>query len=301
MAWQRLIVSAPRDKVPETEALLELAGAVSVSLTDAADTPLFEPAPGETPLWPDVVVTALFDGETEVGPVHAQLQSALGRNAEIRLEPLAGTDLVASAASSFAPLKIGPRLWLLSAEDAAPEDGAEAVRLYRGLAFGTGEHPTTVLCLEWLEAALVPGSVVLDYGCGSGVLALAALRLGAAHAFAVDNDPQALEATKANAELNGLSAKLWVGPPESLPAFRADVVLANILARPLIELAGHFADRLITAGHAVLSGVLREQTAEVEEAYRRHFDIGRVVERDGWIRLEARKRAPFAQNIAPTL
>lgn len=298
MAWQRLIVRAPRDKVPETEALLELAGAASVSLMDAADTPLFEPAPGETPLWPDVIVTALFGAEAEVTAVHARLQAVLGEGADIQLEPLGEAELVARAIGGFAPLKVGERLWLLSPQDPTPAGDAVAVRLHRGLAFGTGEHPTTALCLEWLEASLAPGSVVLDYGCGSGVLALAALRLGAVHAFAVDNDPQALEATKANAALNRLSEKLWIGPPESLPTFRADVLVANILARPLITFADFFAERVVAGGLAALSGVLRAQQQEVEDAYRRHFHIGPVAERDGWIRLEARKRPPFEQNAA---
>src|SRR5690606_9424178 len=125
-------------------------------------------------------------------------------------------------------------LWVISADETAPNDGAAVLKLHRGLAFGTGQHPTTALCLEWIESSLEPGSVVLDFGCGSGILALAALRLGASRAFAVDSDPQALAATERNAALNGLERKIWVGPVDALPAFRADVLLANVLARPLM-------------------------------------------------------------------
>ena len=296
MTLHRLIARLPQDKVPEAEALLELAGACSISLEDAADRPLFEPLPGETPLWPDVTVTALFDAAIDRDAVRALLEPVLGGS--VTIEAVADDELVSAGLGRFEPLRVGPRLWLLSAEDDEPADGTAAIRLHRGLAFGTGEHPTTALCLAWLEAALVPGSVVLDYGCGSGVLALAALRLGASRAFAVDTDPQALAAARANAELNALSQRLWIGPPESLPAFRADVLLANILADPLIALAPAFAERVVTGGHLVLSGVLDAQRDRIENAYRAHFDIAAVHERDGWLRLDARKLAPFEANAA---
>src|SRR5690606_8711496 len=122
----------------------------------------------------------------------------------------------------LAPLQVGGKLWIVSADDAAPDDGGALLKLHRGLAFGTGEHPTTSLCLDWLAASLAPGTVVLDYGCGSGILALAALRLGAVRAFAVDNDPQAVAAAQANAALNGLADKIWIGAPDALPGVRAD-------------------------------------------------------------------------------
>src|SRR5690606_13012226 len=226
------------------------------------DQPLYEPAPGDTPLWPDVVVNALFDAAVDRDAVHAMLERTLGPDASIAIDDVAGDELAAAGLGRLEPLRVG-RLWVVSADDDTPADGSPTVRLHRGFAFGTGEHPTTALCLEWIDASLPQGSVVLDYGCGSGVLALAALRLGASRAFAVDNDPQALAAARANAELNALSDRLWIGPPESLPAFRADVLMANILAGPLIELAPLFSERVVTGGHVVLSGLLESQRSQI--------------------------------------
>lgn len=288
MAWQQLIARVPRDKVAEIETLLELAGAVSIALEDAAEAPLFEPLPGETPLWPVVAVKALFDADVDVRAVRGILAGTAGD--DVRIEAVGDED-VAPEAGRFAPMRIGGRLWLLSADDATPDEEVPVLRLNRGLAFGTGEHPTTALCLDWIASSLEPGTVVLDYGCGSGILALAALRLGAVRAFAVDNDPQAVAAAKANAALNGLADKIWVGPPEALPGVRADVVLANILARPLMELSASFRDRLVTGGRAILSGVLAAQRAELERAYAPSFEIDGAAERDGWIRLDISKRA----------
>lgn len=292
MAWQQLTLHVPREKVAEIESTLELAGASSIALEDAGEAPLFEPEPGETPLWPSVSITALFDQDSDIGAVSRMLQAALGGEQELRVETLGEAEVLAGALGGFPPQRLGGRLWLLSADDAPPSDGVPALRLNRGLAFGTGEHPTTALCLDWLVSSLEPGTVVLDYGCGSGILALAALQLGAVRAFAIDNDPQALTATEANAALNGLSDKIWIGPPEALPAVRTDVVLANILARPLTQLSGAFHARLVTGGRAVLSGVLASQRADVERAYAPGFTIDRVAERDGWLRLDTTKRGP---------
>src|SRR5690606_9352263 len=196
VAWQQLIARVPRDKVAEVESLLELAGAASIALEDAADTPLSEPLPGETPLWPDGAITALFEAGADLAGVRGVLGAAFGDGDGVRIEPLGEPDL---ALGRFAPMRVGDKLWIVSADDAPPGDDADVLRLNRGLAFGTGEHPTTSLCLDWVASSLEPGTVVLDYGCGSGILALAALRLGAVRAFAVDNDPQAVAAAEANA------------------------------------------------------------------------------------------------------
>ncbi len=290
MPWQQLSARVPRDKVGEIESLLELAGAVSIALEDGGEAPLFEPQPGDTPLWPIVTIKALFPADPETGATFEHLRNALG-DLTVHIATLNDAELLAQALGAFAPMRIGAKLWLLSADDADPADGLQALRLHRGLAFGTGEHPTTALCLDWIAASLDPGTVVLDYGCGSGVLALAALRLGAARAFAIDNDPQALTAAAANAALNGLEDRIWIGPPEQLPAVRIDVVLANILARPLMELAPLFHDRLVSGGRAILSGVLAAQRVDVEHAYtRRGFVIDGCDALDGWARIDTSKR-----------
>lgn len=293
MAWQQLIARVRREQVPEIEKLLELAGAEAIALEDAGEAPLFEPSPGETPLWPIVELKALFGPDADMTGVQALLMRSPQAPLRVTARTLDERETEGSEGGRFAPLRVGPRLWLISPDDAPPADGAEVLRLHRGLAFGTGEHPTTALCLEWLESSLVPGGVVLDYGCGSGVLALAALRLGASRAFAVDDDPQALVATARNAALNGFDDKVWVGLPEQLPDFRADVLLANILLRPLTGLAPLFGGRVVTFGFAVLSGVLTPQAGELEAAYAPWFERFATSERDGWIRMTARKRPCF--------
>ncbi|HEX7079922.1 MAG TPA: 50S ribosomal protein L11 methyltransferase [Gammaproteobacteria bacterium] len=291
MPREQLIARVPRENVPVVESLLELAGAESISLEDAADAPLLEPGPGETPLWPIVRVKALFDRDADLEPLCRALSGLIADARDIVVAPAEDADWRDAAARRIESRRFGARLWLAPADgETCADDEAAVVRLHMGLAFGTGEHPTTALCLEWLDAMLQPGCVVVDYGCGSGVLALAALRLGAAKAFAVDNDPQALTATARNAALNGCAARMWIGPPEDLPAFRADVLLANILAGPLIERAPLFADRLVGNGAAVLSGVLSAQQADVIAAYAAHFEGFDTAERDGWVRIVARRR-----------
>lgn len=266
------------------ETLLTLAGAASLVLEDAADVPLYEPAPGETPLWPMVVVRALFPAETDLQRVAAWLMRELDLTDGFVISEVPDLDPKTAPGAAFQARRFGARIWLVPADQPVPAGAEVVVRLYQGLAFGTGEHPTTALCLEWLDAQLPGAARVLDFGCGSGVLAIAAHALGATLVFAVDNDPQALTATRRNAELNGCGHALWIGDASSLPRERVDVVIANILAGPLIELADDFADRLGPGGIAVLSGVLANQRREVEAAYARRFEIRDVTERDGWLR-----------------
>jgi ribosomal protein L11 methyltransferase len=184
---------------------------------------------------------------------------------------------------------IGARLWLAPADDERGPDDRITVRIHMGLAFGTGEHPTTALCLDWLERHITAGSTLLDYGCGSGILALAALALGAGRAFAVDNDNQALIATRANAELNGVAERLAVAAPDALPEIGVDVLAANILAGPLVELAPTFARRVRPGGRVVLSGILEQQAAQVAAAYAPHFGALEHAARDGWVLLAGRR------------
>lgn len=278
----------PAVQAAKAEALGWLAGAMSVSLDDAGDDPVLEPPPGEAPLWPTLVFRALFPIEADLTPLAALLEDACAAR-EITIEPL--DDAVWEAALRRVPpaRRIG-RLRLAAAADEGQADPMSAhVRLNMGLAFGTGEHPTTALCLEWLEARMLEGDRVVDYGCGSGILSLAALALGASYAWAVDTDPQAVQATHENAALNGVSGRIWIGTPDSLPALEADIVVANILAGPLEALAPKL------CGYAgktvVLSGILPEQCGRVQRAYAPFCERFAVVERDGWVCIEAHRRA----------
>lgn len=286
MSRQRLTFRATAANVPRAEALLELAGAESLSLHDAADDPVLEPEPGTAPLWPDVELRALFPERADLSALRALLASSCAA-ADIAVSVLDDEDWRAGVEQRFAARPIGSRLWLAPAKHAAGPPGRAAVRLHLGLAFGTGEHPTTALCLDWLDAHMTAGETVLDYGCGSGILALAALALGARAAWATDNDPQALLATRANTVLNGVTDRLEVGAPEDLRAPVVDVLVANILARPLIELASTFAPRVRPGGHVVLAGILERQAGEVSAAYTPYFAGFERAEVDGWVRLAA--------------
>jgi ribosomal protein L11 methyltransferase len=294
-----------RDPAPYEDALFGL-GAHSVTLLDAADDPVLEPAPGAMPLWPTVVVRAVFPADTDIAGLRDSLAAAASLDtlllAEKSLfEPVADRAWEREWLKDFRPMRFGQRLWVCPDGQAPPPEqigtaGAVLLALDPGLAFGTGTHATTALCLEWLDsgatpagAAWLPGAEVVDYGCGSGILAIAALRLGALRAVAMDIDPQALLATRENAERNGVLDRVQVTGDRELAGTQADVVVANILAGPLIELAPLLAQRTRPGGRIALSGLLVEQAEAVTVAYRPWFDIGLTVERDGWGLLTGRR------------
>ena len=290
MSHRRLTLRVAAADVARAEALLELAGAESLSLGDAADDPILEPAPNETPLWPAVQVSALFPPHANLDAIRALLERSCVSAHAFTSGALDEAEWRAAALRGIPARRFGARVWLAPADDTVVPEGLAGMRLHMGLAFGTGEHATTALCLEWLDAHLKPGATVLDYGCGSGVLAIAALALGASRAWAVDNDDQALAATRANARLNACDARLFVGTPESLPPLRVDVVLANILASPLIALAPTFARALAPGGRVVLSGILARQASSVAAAYEPWFERIARSERDDWTRLDGARR-----------
>lgn len=279
-----------RNPEPFEDALFEL-GAVSVTLEDAADDPVLEPAPGETPLWPTVVVKAVFAAEADVDVIASCLSRALPDAPAPRFETLPDKPWEREWLKDFKPMRFGRHLWVCPGGLPAGAPDAIRVELDPGLAFGTGTHPTTALCLEWLDAQDLAGLAVVDYGCGSGILAIAAAKLGAASVLAMDIDPQALIATRENAERNGVAGRIaGTGDPQ-LAAGSADVLLANILAGPLVELAPRFAHAIRPGGHLALSGLLLEQADSVTSAYRPWFDIGTAATRDGWALLAGRRRA----------
>ena len=306
MSFLQLTLSiGAADPAPFEDALLAV-GASSITLEDAADDPVLEPAPGTTPLWPSVRLKALFQGDASRDHILIALQSVAQ---QMPLE--AHFDVVEDRVwerewhKDFRPMRFGHRLWICPGGQTPPPDllrvtshesrGASAsvciVELDPGLAFGTGTHPTTALCLEWLDGAALDGKRVLDYGCGSGVLAIAALKLGAREALALDIDPQALQATQDNAHRNGVSARLRTADASEQTDSRVDILLANILAHPLQQLARRFADLLEPNGDLVLSGILAVQAGAVASSYSPWFDMAPPIVRDEWARLDGVRRA----------
>ena len=271
------------------EAALLEAGALSVTLEDAGDEPLYEPDPLKPPLWSDTRLTALFAADADLDGVKAFLLAALGLRQlpAHRVEPLEDRDWTREWLKDFKPMRFGQRLWVCPTGYVPPEPSAVNLLLDPGLAFGTGTHATTALCLDWLDGATLTGLDVIDYGCGSGILAIAAARLGAKRVRAVDNDPQALIATRDNAARNGVEELIDVSAPESLPAGKADVLLANILAGPLMQLAPRLASLVKPAGALVLSGILESQEAELKAAYETYFGDFECVKREDWLRITA--------------
>jgi ribosomal protein L11 methyltransferase len=278
------------------EAACFAAGALAVTLTDAGDTPILEPGPGATPLWPAVALAALYDAATVPAALAATLRQALGApGLALRFETLADRVWEREWLKDFRPMRFGRRLWICPGglEPPAAAGAATApviVWLDPGLAFGTGTHATTALCLDWLEGAALAGARVLDVGTGSGILAIAALALGAASVHAQDIDPQALIAARQNAARNGVAARLTVAHAAAPWGGDYTVVLANILAEPLVALAAAIAAATRAGGAVVLSGLLAEQAGAVAAAYAPWFDMDAARQRDGWALLVGRRR-----------
>lgn len=291
MPFHQLVIDLGRaDPGPAEQACLGL-GAIAISLADAGDHPLLEPEPGATPLWPELRLTALF-GQTADPRLYASVLTAvLGLPADaIRFEQLADRPWEREWLKDFRPMRFGRRLWVCPGGQPAPAADAVVLELDPGLAFGTGTHATTALCLEWLDGLALAGRRVLDYGCGSGILALAALRMGADSATAFDIDPQALIATRENARRNALEHRLAVAEDRSAIHGPFDVVLANILAGPLVSLAPVLSGYCAPGGAVALAGLLDAQAPEVAAAYGPWFDISPAARRDGWTMLAGRRR-----------
>lgn len=270
------------------------AGALAVTLTDAADDAILEPLPGEERLWPRTVLQALFDAEhTQPALLLMDLAGQLGvPPTQLALKVVADRAWEREWLKDFHAMRFGRRLWIVPHHEPLPADpAAVVVRLDPGLAFGTGTHPSTALCLEWLDAHLAGGETVIDYGCGSGVLAIAAARLGARDVACYDVDPQAGIATRDNAAANGVGAIVrMVDTPDALPD-GANVLLANIISGTLCELAPQFARRLAPGSKLVLAGILDEQAGEVMSTYARWFDLAPWKRRDGWVALAGSRTA----------
>ena len=280
------------DRIEAAEAALFDAGALSVTLTDAVDDAILEPAPGEVRLWPQTVLQALFPAEAAGPESIVVLAGALELPAErIRAEHLADRVWEREWLKDFHSMRFGRRLWIVPTHEQPPE-GVDntCVRLDPGLAFGTGTHPSTALCLTWLDSRLPHGATLIDYGCGSGVLGIAAALLGARDVHATDIDPQALIATRDNAQLNGVDGMLRVHDTEASLPQAVDVVMANILAGTLVELAPRLCGLLRAGGQLVLAGILKQQVHEVRVGFANWLDLSVFAERDGWSALAGTMR-----------
>ncbi|MDD5322225.1 MAG: 50S ribosomal protein L11 methyltransferase [Methylococcales bacterium] len=291
MAWQQISVITNENTAPPLADLFSNLGAVSVTYMDAEDEPVYEPAIGETRIWSNTQVIALYD--TMMNPeLIKTVVLAKFKDQGLRdwlIEEIADQEWERAWMDYYKPMKFADKLWVCPTDQEQYEPGTVCLTLDPGLAFGTGTHPTTALCLEWLASHDLTGKTVIDYGCGSGILAVAAILLGAKAAQAVDIDSQALTATRSNALKNNVQDKINCYLPEQFVSFQADVVLANILAKPLIELSEQICGLLVSNGQLVLSGILHEQAESVISAYKQNINFNPFVQQEDWIRLDGVK------------
>lgn len=292
MAWLSFQLALDHLDPEQVEAALLAAGAVSVTYEDAGDEPIYEPDPEQMPLWSRTRMTGLFAADTDMDAVRVMLLVRLGlaRLPLHRIETLEDRAWEREWLKDFRPMRFGTRLWICPTAYAPPEPDAVNIVLDPGLAFGTGTHPTTALCLERLDGANLTGRDVIDYGCGSGILAIAAAKLGARRVWAVDNDPQALLATRDNAARNGVERLIEACAQDGLLVTPVDFLVANILAGPLVSLASRLAGLVRPGGALTLSGILADQERDIRAAYAPWFDIEGVARRDEWLRVDARRR-----------
>ena len=292
MSWLQIRLDANPDTASALEDALLDCGAASVTMEDNADQPLFEPPIGETPVWQNTRVTGMFMADTDMVAVLAGLNQIYGELPPHRIEILEDRDWIREWMDSYHPLKCGERLWICPSWREPTDPDAVNLMLDPGLAFGTGTHPTTWLCLNWLDSQPLQGKTVIDYGCGSGILGIAALLLGAERMIAVDIDPQALQATRDNAQRNNIDpARIDCYLPEDLPeVLKGDVLLANILAGPLLELAPALPETIPAGAPVCLSGILDTQGDGICERYSQWFEQFGRQQREEWLRITAVKK-----------
>ena len=293
MTWLQLRLDTHPGEIESLEERMLATGAVAVTMEDNADQPVLEPGVGETPLWGQVRLTGLYPADTDMDLVVAAFPPQLLRQANQRVEILEDKDWEREWMQHYRPMPFGKRLWVCPSWLEPPDPGAINLLLDPGLAFGTGTHPTTALCLAQLDSMDLAGCDIVDYGCGSGILAVAALRLGAARALAVDNDPQALVATRDNAARNGIAvASMEVVLPGAVDgqawSGRASLVIANILAGPLMDLADTLLGFLQPGGTLLLSGLLDTQAAALCDHYAGRISLRVEGEKDGWVCLRGK-------------
>lgn len=295
MAWVELTLLASAQDTDYLSTLLNINGALAVTLQDAGDQPIYEPKLDELPVWESVLITGLYDEKNDIKKVIA-LTNAQFPELKYTIKPLQEQDWERVWMQDFIPMQFGERLWVIPSYQ-KHEASKYHVILDQGLAFGTGKHPTTELCLKWLDKNINGQEVVMDYGCGSGILGIAAIKLGAQKVFAVDHDHQAIIATRENAKNNQLSSsQIETFYPQQLTHNqRASILVANILANPLIELAEEFANRLTHKGRILLSGILREQTNQLLEAYDPWFEITHIESQEDWVCISGVKKLAVSE------
>ncbi|MDG1694229.1 MAG: 50S ribosomal protein L11 methyltransferase [Porticoccaceae bacterium] len=291
--WIQLNIEVSPQQTEQIEDAVLNAGAVSVTLQDAADQPILEPGVGETPLWDSCILTALFPATIDTSTTEQQIQANLSFIMCSSWQLVEDKDWSQEWKKHFKPIACSDgRLWICPSWIEAPQPDAVNLRLDPGLAFGTGSHPTTMLCLNWLEKQSLEGKTVIDFGCGSGILGIAALLLGAEKVWAIDNDPQALLASRDNAQRNDIEDERLITllPEQIPPKAKADIMLANILAKPLINLSEQISNLTNNNGQLCLSGILSHQVDQVAAAYTEKFIFYPSVIEDNWAQLSAKKR-----------
>lgn len=296
MSWFQVRFHLSADQVNTIEDCLLECGAVSVTLQDDADQPILEPELGTTPIWDNTQVIGLFEANQDSNQLMAELATAYQRKTQAELprhktEILEDKDWIRAWMDDYHPMPFGQRLWVCPSWREPPEPNAVNLSLDPGLAFGTGTHPTTALCLRFLDAEVQGNELVVDYGCGSGILGIAALLLGADRMLGIDIDPQALMATQDNAQRNNIDASRYqVFLPNKAPKVAADITVANILAGPLVALAPEIASYTRTGGKLALSGLLAEQAEEIMDCYSQWFTLNPPVQQDDWVVITGIKR-----------
>lgn len=277
---------------PATEAALESVGSLAITLLDAEDVPILEPGVGETPLWPDINLVALFDDATDPLALLADLDSSVPYDIlrTAKFARVDDQDWTRVWMDGFQPMQFGKRLWIVPTNFTAPDPEGVNIALDPGLAFGTGTHPTTAMCLEFLDGLDLRDCTVTDFGCGSGILAIAALKLGAKQAYGVDNDPQALVSSRDNALRNGVLSRFHISSDKDAAAPTADVLVANILLPPLLALKDLLAKAVRSGGVAAFSGMLAGQEQDFIPRYRGEFEDFTVKQSGDWIRITAKRK-----------
>lgn len=292
MSWQQVHIIIPAEHIDIFEDQLLTFGALSITLQDAEDHPIFEPEVNSHPLWQRTKMTALFTMDSDIEKIAGQLQDLHhGQILNAKTELVANQDWQRAWLEHFKPMQFAKNFWVVPTGYELPDSNAVNLLLDPGLAFGTGTHPTTAMCLQWLAENDIAGKKVIDYGCGSGILAIAALLLGAKEVWAIDYDPQALIATQDNARRNQVDlTKLFCGKNADLPEdYQADIMVANILANPLLVLAPTLASHVTSGGNIILSGILVEQAEKVADAYTPYFSMKPLCQQEDWVRLSGDK------------